>query len=695
MNANQPMGEWLYESLPEVYRIRDSAEGYPLRAFLAVLGEQGDALWDEAQRLYDNQFLETCEPWLVPYLAALLGFRPIHAIGPVSQRALAGQWIALARSKGTAATLEEVAHGATGWPTRVVEFFQLLAHPQYANHAREQVHGALDLRNGRRLEDLGSAFDSAHYTVDVGRISRREGLHNIANIGLYLWRLRAAPWPRHRALRIGTRRYACHPLGLDTQCFNLPLAEADRSSLAQPVHLPIPLSRRRLDEALGDFHPRAFRIWIDGIEVAPAALCICNLSDQGATWAHMPGTKVAFDPVLGRIATPSTLAAPRRVEVLFHDSFPGEVGGGTYERAASFAEGLAPLVPVALGGNLQTALNAVQTGGAVELRDSERFDGAFAIDVAADERIELRAANGERPVLGLTADLQIIGSADSEVAINGLMIAGAALVVPDNGTNALRRLTLRHVTLLPGIAAAADGTPQQPQAASLVIEAPNVLVEIERSVLGGIRAHPSTVIVIRDSAVDACERENVAFAALDGIAAAGLVTIENSTVIGKVHARVFTLVSNSILDASLAEVGDSWPLAIEAEDTQQGCARFSWIPSGSRVPRRYRCQPSLALGEALRAAKELNPALPALAIATIERRIATPLKPAYTARRYGRPGYLQLLTAAPAAIRGGADDESEMGLWSHLRQPQRESNFAVRIDEFLPSGLEANHVYAT
>lgn len=695
MNGGQQMGEWLYDSLPEVYRVRDAAQGYPLRDFLAVLGEQGDALWEEAERLYDNQFLETCEPWLVPYLAALLGYRPIHAIGSVSERALAAQWIGLIRAKGTAATLEEVAHASTGRPARVVEFFQRLAHPQYANHAREQVHGAIDLRRPQRLEDLGSAFDSAHYSVDCGRIARGEGLHNIANVGLYLWRLRAGRWARHRALRIGTRRYACHPLGLDTQCFNAPLAEADRRSLAQPEHLPIPLSRRRLHHDLANFHPRAFGLWIDGLEVAQAAICICNLQDLGASWAHMPDAKVAFDPVLGRIATPAAQPAPNRVEVLFHDGFPGDVGGGPYERDASFAEALAPLEQVNLGGNLQNALDTVQAGGVVELRDSERFDGNFTIDAAADRRIELRAANGERPVLGLTADLEITGAAESEVTINGFLIAGAQLVVPDNGANALRRLTLRHVTLLPGIAADADGTPQQPEAPSLVIEAPNVLLEIDRSVVGGIRAHPSTVLVIRDSAVDACERTNVALAALDDIGPAGLVTIEGSTVIGKIHARVFTLISNAILDGALAEVGETWPLAIEAEDTQQGCARFSWIPSGSRVPRRYRCQPSLALGEALRKAKEANPALSALAIATIERRVVTPLQPAYTARRYGQPGYLQLLTAAPPAIRLGADDESEMGLWSHLQQPQRESNFAVRIDEFLPSGLEARHVYAT
>jgi len=404
---------------------------------------------------------------------------------------------------------------------------------------------------------------------------------------------------------------------------------------------------------------------------------------------------VAFDPVLVLIATPASQAAPNRVEVLFHDAFPGDIGGGTYERASAFAEALAPVVPVILGGNLQTAIDSVQAGGVVELRDSERYDGAFTIDAGADERIELRAANGERPVLGLTGDLAVTGAAESEVTINGLLVAGARVIVPASAGNALRRLTLRHVTLLPGIAADPDGTPQQPQAPSLVIEAPNVLVEIEHSIVGGIRAHPSTVIVIRDSAVDATERHNVAFAGLDGAAAAGLVTIEDSTVIGKVRAHVFTLISNAILDAALDPAGDTWTLAVEAEDTQQGCARFSWIPPGARVPRRYRCQPSQALGEALRLAREANPALSALAMATIERRVTAPLKPAYTTRRYGEPGYLQLLTAVPLAIRAGADDESEMGLWTQLHQPQRESNFTVRSEEFLPSGLETRHVYAT
>ena len=695
MSVEPAMGDWLYESLPELYRSRDAEQGYPLRDLLFVLGEQGDILWGESERLYDNQFLETCEPSLVPYLAALFGYRPVHDIGDVSQRALAARWIALVRSKGTAATLEEVARGASGWPAKVVEFFQLLVHAQYVNHLRPQVDGAMNMRNMMRLEDIGSAFDSASYTVDVGRISQGEGLHNIANVGLYLWRLRPGYFPRHRAFELGPRQYTCHPLGLDTQCFNFPLAEPDRKSLAKPEHLPIPMSRRRLHDDFEQYHPRAFRIWIDNLEIDSSGIHICDLSDDGGAWAHVSDNSVAFDPVLGRIATPQNDGPPDRVDVMFHDALPGDAGGSSYERAAGFAAELQPITPVTAADNLQVAIDGAISGGAIEIRDSERYDGAFSIGVNVDDRIELRAANGTRPTLELTVNMEIEGAAESEVTINGLLVAGGALIVPDNGNNELRRLTLRHVTLLPGITADPDGTPNQPGAASIIVEIPNLVLEIERSFVGAIRVHPSTVIVIRDCAVDANERHNIAIAALDNDSPAGRVTIENSTVIGKISANIFTLISNSILDASLDPAGDSWTIAIQAQDTQQGCARFSWVPSGSRIPRRYRCQPSLALGSAFREAETENPLITPAQKAVIERRIIAPLKPSYSERRCGRAAYLQLLTAIPASILTGADDESEMGVWQHIRQPQRESNLAVRQDEFLPNGLEANHVYET
>ena len=473
-----------------------------------------------------------------------------------------------------------------------------------------------------------------------------------------------------------------------------PLTEISVTSLAQATHLPIPFARRPLSRDLASFYPRAFTIWIDGLEVDIAALSICNLADDSAGWAHAPANVVAFDPVLGRIATPTAGPVPGRVDIEVSTGFPGDVGGGSYERLAGFATALAPVTSVTEADDLQAALAGVQTGGAVEIIDSETYGGAFAIAVDADQRLELRAANGQRPTLALTGNMTIAGDAQSEVSLDGLLIGGGAVVVPDTGTNALRRLTLRHCTILPGIEAAPDGTPAQPAAPSLVIEAPNVIVEIERSVVGAIRCHPSTVLSMHDSALDATEPANVALAALNDLGPAGQVTLEEVTVIGKMHVRVFTLVSNTILFAALGPA-DPWPLAIEAEDTQTGCARFSWIPPGSRVPRRFHCQPSLALGEAMRAAEELNPLLTALERAAIERRVQGRLRPGFVQRRYGRAAYLQLTTSTPKEIRMGADDEAEMGLWRHIRQPQREENIRIRLDEFLPSGLEAGWIYET
>jgi len=42
---------------------------------------------------------------------------------------------------------------------------------------------------------------------------------------------------------------------------------------------------------------------------------------------------------------------------------------------------------------------------------------------------------------------------------------------------------------------------------------------------------------------------------------------------------------------------------IFVEQRQSGCMRFSYVPDGSGTPRRYRCQPDLALNER---AKELR-----------------------------------------------------------------------------------------
>jgi hypothetical protein len=125
--------ETLYRHLPAVYRVRDAEladgqNGGPLKQLLAVIAEQIAVMEENVEQLYDDQFIETCAEWVVPYIGDLIGYRALYgeALATGSSRAEVGHTIALRRRKGTAAVLEQLARDVTGWNARAVEFFQLL-----------------------------------------------------------------------------------------------------------------------------------------------------------------------------------------------------------------------------------------------------------------------------------------------------------------------------------------------------------------------------------------------------------------------------------------------------------------------------------------------------------------------------------------------------------------------------------------
>jgi len=72
--------ERLLQTLPSIYRQRDaevaSREGLSEGPLTALLGVRAQPIGDveaNIEQVYDNWFVETCEPWVLPYLAALLG----------------------------------------------------------------------------------------------------------------------------------------------------------------------------------------------------------------------------------------------------------------------------------------------------------------------------------------------------------------------------------------------------------------------------------------------------------------------------------------------------------------------------------------------------------------------------------------------------------------------------------------------
>ncbi len=674
--------ERLYELLPAIHRIRDAEQGYPLRELLSLIAEQVAAMEENLEQLYDDQFIETCAPWVAPYIGDLIGYRSLHGVAPsvASPRADVANTIRYRRRKGTAAMLEQLARDVTGWPARAVEFFQLLGWTQYMNHLRTSAHYSPDLRHWEQLHWRDTAFDTIAHTVDVRHISSGAARHNIPNIGLYLWRVRAFPLTRSPAVidpDIGAGlRFRFNPLGTDMALYNTPETEEEITHLAEPRNVPQPLARRWLKAHLDDYYgpDNSLSVELDGNPpqlIARSLVTICDLSDikdgggNVVAWAHQPAPGsglLAVDPVLGRLAfadAPTT--APL---VSFHYGFTIASGGGEYERGAPVP--VTPLQTVQGGAALQPALNAVQSGGTVEVIDSRRYVETPAITVNAGSTVVLRAANGARPLLVASGDIVMNLGADATLILEGWIISGGTLTMAAFGDTLPRRLVLRDCTLVPGPRAA----PPQDDAPGVIVNHAFATVELERCITAPLHLVADAEVSLTECVIDATAPDLIAFRGpgVDDLAPGGALTLDSCTVIGKVHTQQLSLASDSIFVAALAPAGDTWLAPLWAERRQIGCVRFSYLPSGARTPRRYRCQPEEG---------------------------DTQTRPHFTSLRYGDPGYCQLRQSTSEKIRRGAHDESEMGVLHGLYQPQRETNLRVRMDEYLRFGLEAGLIYGS
>ena len=671
----------LYALLPAIQRARDAepGKGEPLRRFLEVIGREIAVLEENIEQLYDDQFIETCADWVVPYIGQLIGYRQLHGSIPQirSPRVEVADTIRLRRSKGTAATLAQLARDVTGWDAVAVEMYKSLATTQFVNHVRPDNLALASLGDLLQLERLNGPFDSATHTVDVRRIASGRGRYNIGAVVIYIWRLQSCRLSGSPAFRIDNQRFLFNPLGAPTTLFSAPVSTDDERGRIDWPQGPLTRLQVDRDKAARNGGPAYPTFYGDGKSISiagvtPDQISICNLSDTATgAWAHTPAAgKVSVDPVLGRIAFGSPPAAAPNVT--FYSGFSGNLGGGEYDRSDSIDLRLAPVARTSTGGaSLQAALDSVGGGGAVEIEDNGRYEVTLGINVTtANKSIELRAADGRRPLLALGGELVISGDSGCEVTLCGLVISGGILRVKSTGDNqTLRAIRLRHCTLVPGTDLLPTGAPRQPGAASLVVETNGVSVEIDHCIIGGIRAAPGAEVTISNSIVDANSDTEVAFSALDGASGGGALTLQNCTVIGKVHAAILSMASNSIFHASLATT-DNWSAPVLSDRRQEGSVRFSYLPITSRVPRRYRC-------------------VPASDPASIDR------GPSFTSLRYGDPGYCQLSSSCPAEIIEGADDGSEMGVFHDLFQSQRRTNLRLRMNEYARFDLDVGFIFVS
>jgi hypothetical protein len=368
-------------SLATEHSLTDAADYGPLKSLLSVLLREGQIVAEDIAQLYDDHFIETCAPWMIPYIGALVGARPLEDFGDAqSARAWVAATIALRQRKGTLAALEVAVRAATGWPVIAVEYWDRVATTQSLRRVRmvddtdteisadqawaqsqttpaprlRHKAGSADLGRVATLDRVGTAFDSTPRRAEMGRIEDGAGRWNLPNIGLHLYRTDVvalgspfaggdgqAASPGHLVLPThpGAAMYRFSPFGADQPLYQRPaIASHGLDQRPSEADMPLPLTRLMLDHSPARYSPWSFAIHVTTgagpVTLTPAQIRAANLAslapDGGGNevwrWPARPGVALV-DPELGRFILPSDLAGVTAVHVTWHYGRSHSIGG--------------------------------------------------------------------------------------------------------------------------------------------------------------------------------------------------------------------------------------------------------------------------------------------------------------------------------------------------------------------------------
>jgi hypothetical protein len=491
-------------------------------------------------------------------------------------------------------------------------------------------------------------------------------------------------------------------------------------------------------------HP-VFEIYKKGsnVAVSPKEILICNIENcctppknitykklkadgTGYDDVLMPVT-VAVDPVKGRFIFTDPFVTEATVSYSY--GFSDDTGGGPYNRQSSVTEfaGFLKSLNKEITKQVGVSKTLGEVGG-VEIIGSEKIyktlteaitdwnsqdDGAVWVITIMDshsyiEDIEITikknsqlliiaadwpvredpdnivpdkrytgdiAADGLRP--HLLGNIKVKGTAPVEnksggsFFVNGLLIEGKLSVLKGN----LAELGLSHCTLVPakgGLVVGAGIVPADKTSNQWLT------INLNRCITGPVNLNNTAAVSLQ---AEDCIIDNKPGKAVNALNTP--VVIKRTTVFGETYVKEISA-DNSIFRN-----------IVIAQRRQTGCMRFCFAPlTGSATPRRFRCQPDLEINTQIEEAQEHGSVSNAIKN-QIRDRVTKSLLPGFTSVIYGRHDYAQLHKNCPEQINTGADDGSEMGAFSSLKQPQRKANLLIALDEYLPLGLEAGIIYVT
>ncbi len=686
----------LWHLIPAIYRALDSDpdEPGPLKEMVNRVAAQAAVLRRSIDRLWEDQSIETCDDWIIPYIGDLVATQLVACLDPAGQRRDVAKTIYYRRRKGTVGLLEELASDIASRDARLVEFFRRLSRTRHnfdppvaradadtkflklegliGAATATPMGGYADLRDvydptriGKACygaSRTGSAFDEYFYTADFRRGRQTVGWHNIPKAGVFIWRLKTYAVPPSTPVQYKqcpSPVYTFDPTGREVPLFSPTWRASDAFGehwvSPNEWELPGPIDQPLFDRDHAHLYPDPPP---PPDATDPMALAVL---DGGSP---VPLTGVSIRPGDGRLYLPGGAAG--QLTVTYHYGFGSEIGAGPYDqrRGAPLPGRPAPVKNKTGGGAITPADIGAQ--GTLLITDSLTYKIPANLGGAGGvANVLLQGDNEQRPVIRAVANARpqwiIKGAPGATLVLQGLHLVGADVVL----TGEFDLVQICCATLDPGnsgaklpapaaFATAADGQTLWPT--RLFVEAKIGKLAIAQSITGPIHTRNGggvEALSITDSIVQALPET------LNGTAPAAIATDSGMTQL--LRTTVLGGLAVHRLNASNCVIDD---VAV-VDDTQHGCIRFSAYAEGSVVHQPY------------------------------ESVTVAPQAELFRSRHFGHPHYAQLRDTADraiitgrdgASIMAGAEDGSEMGAFCRERIPLKRRGLNQKFAEFMPIG---------
>jgi hypothetical protein len=536
----------LWNLLPAVYRAKDSdqfnASG-PLRELVNRIGAQAAVLRRSLDRLWEDQSIETCDDWVIPYLGDLLATNLVAHLDVRGQRLDVAKTIYYRRRKGTVAVLEEIAANITGWDAKVVELFRRLGRTRHGldpavglpNTAPDdaaalllaeglvgpltstRIGGLADLRNVYGAAQARSPFDEYFHTADFRQGRGKVGWYNIPRLGVFLWRLNSFGVGPTTPVAVSDCAgwFTFDPTGRDVPLFATASRKSDSygDNWVSPVEAQLPTA---INQPLFDSqYPPASSSSAapkPAFPLYPDSLAVFSTPTPTVNDKPVPVAKLKVRPPRGRFQMTPAPTSP--IGVQYHYGFSSTIGAGPYDRRAGRTAPPTPPPPATGSGG---TLGTVPSTGTLTFTDSLTYTPKTDVSVKGKltvcAGIERRAVLRWQTKLGSWTQWTFNGTDPGPncLVLDGLLLSGADIVLTGNfdcvmitcctldpGNVALQLPSTSHFAL------AADKQELLP--CRLWIEGTVTSLTVERSITGPIRTRNGgqvETLTITDSIVQA------------------------------------------------------------------------------------------------------------------------------------------------------------------------------------------------